>query len=45
MKQETRLRVVDIIKRNATIIFYFIQIAFILIYFETEIQPFVYVRF
>jgi len=45
MAQETELIVMDILKRNGTIIFYLIQILFILMYLDTEIQPFVYVRF
>ena len=35
----------DIIKKNICIIAYILQIIFILIYTDPELQPFVYVRF
>jgi hypothetical protein len=35
----------DIIKKNICVIAYILQIIFILIYTDPELQPFVYVRF
>jgi len=33
------------VKRNFTIVIYILQILFIIMYSEPEVQPFVYVRF
>lgn len=35
----------EMIKKNLVIIFYIIQVLFICMYIETDVQPFVYVRF
>jgi len=35
----------EIIKKNLVVIFYIIQVLFIFMYIETDVQPFVYVRF
>jgi hypothetical protein len=35
----------QLIKTNATIIIYLLQVLFILIYSEPDVQPFVYVHF
>ena len=36
---------IDVIKKNISIIIYILQIIFVLIYTEPELQPFVYVLF
>lgn len=43
MKKE--IEIPKIIKINALIIYYLLQVLFILMYSETTMQPFVYVRF
>lgn len=45
MKKLYRKKILHYLKINAIITFYFIQIFFILMYIQPEIQEFVYVRF
>ena len=45
MEQETFKKFIRILKINGIIIFYFLQIFFICMYIQTDIQPFIYVRF
>ena len=40
-----RLKVSDTIRGHLMVIYYLLQLLFILIYVEAEVQPFVYVRF
>lgn len=45
MDKEDKDKIIRFIKRQSVIIFYLLQIMFILIYAEPEVEPFVYVRF
>jgi hypothetical protein len=45
MKRKINENFLNIIKNNICIVAYILQIIFILIYTEPELQPFVYVRF
>jgi hypothetical protein len=45
MKKKITESLLNIIKNNICIVAYMLQIIFILIYTEPELQPFVYVRF
>jgi len=45
MEKETHEKIKNMIKLHALIFIYIIQILFIIMYTEPEIQPFVYVRF
>ena len=40
-----RLPVSDRLKTHLEVVYYLLQMLFILIYVEAEVQPFVYVRF
>jgi hypothetical protein len=45
MNRKINENMLNIIKKNICIIAYILQMIFILIYTEPELQPFVYVRF
>ena len=45
MQNNKKEKILKTIKINGIIIFYILQILFILMYIRPEIQPFVYVRF
>lgn len=45
MTEEEKAKFWTFIKRNMVIVIYLLQIFFILMYSEPEVQPFVYVRF
>jgi hypothetical protein len=45
MNADTRTKILGFLRKNAILLFYILQILFILIYSEPEVQPFVYVRF
>ena len=38
-------KIKKVIKINGEILFYLLQVLFILIYLQSEVQPFIYVRF
>ena len=45
MSSSTRQELLDAVKHHGVIILYLLQLAFILMYTEPEVQPFAYVRF
>lgn len=45
MTSESRQYLTNFVKENSIIVLYLLQLLFILIYSEPEVQPFVYVRF
>lgn len=45
MSSSIRQKLLDTVRQHGVIILYLLQLAFILMYTEPEVQPFVYVRF
>ena len=45
MDETKKDELIKLLKKNAIIVFYLLQLLFIFMYSEPEIQPFVYVRF
>jgi hypothetical protein len=45
MNKDTKIKIIQFLKQQIVLIFYILQVLLVLIYAETEVQPFVYIRF